>query len=84
MAAILGAHTIGSEQRVILMKEVILYGVVAVSSLILLAYTVHMFIGGMVSERTETIAMVIAMLVGAFVIGFMAWDVIRRRRGFRP
>ena len=66
------------------MKEVIVYGVVAVSSLILLAYTVHMFIGGMVSERTETIAMLIAMIIGAIAIGFMVWDVIRRRRGFRP
>ena len=63
------------------MKEVIVYGVVAISSLILLGYTVHMFIGGIVSERTETIAMVIAMAIGAIVIGFMVWDVIRRRRG---
>jgi hypothetical protein len=66
------------------MKEVIVYGVVAVSSLILLGYTVHMFIGGIVSERTETIAMLIAMLVGAIAIGFLAWDVIRRRRGLGP
>ena len=62
------------------MKEVIVYGVVAISSLILLGYTVHMFIGGMVSERTETLAMIIVMLIGAVAIGFMAWDVIRRRR----
>jgi hypothetical protein len=66
------------------MKEVIVYGVVAVSSLILLGYTVHMFIGGIVSERTETITMLIAMLIGAIAIGFLVWDVIRRRRGLSP
>lgn len=66
------------------MKEVIVYGIVAISSLILLGYTVHMFIGGIVSERTETIVMLIAILTGATVIGFMAWDIIRRRRGFGP
>ena len=66
------------------MKEAIVYGVVAISSLILLGYTVHMFIGGIVSERTETLAMVIVMLIGAVAIGFMVWDVIRRRRGLGP
>jgi len=66
------------------MKEAIVYGVVAISSLILLGYTVHMFIGGIVSERTETLAMVVVMLIGAVAIGFMAWDVIRRRRGLGP
>lgn len=66
------------------MKEAIVYGIVAISSLILLGYTVHMFIGGIVSERTETLAMVIVMLIGAVAIGFMVWDVIRRRRGLGP
>ena len=66
------------------MKEAIVYGVVAISSLILLGYTVHMFIGGIVSERTETLAMVVVMLIGAVAIGFMVWDVIRRRRGLGP
>jgi hypothetical protein len=63
------------------MKEVIVYGIVAISSLILLGYTVHMFIGGIVSERTETLAMAIVMIIGAIAIGLMTWDVIRRRRG---
>jgi len=63
------------------MKEAIVYGIVAISSLILLGYTVHMFIGGIVSERTETLATAVVMIIGAVAIGFMAWDVIRRRRG---
>lgn len=66
------------------MKEVIVYGIVAVSSLVLLGYTVHMFIGGIVSERTENIAMAVVVVIGAVAIGFMAWDVIRRRRSAGP
>lgn len=65
------------------MKEIIVYGIVAISALILLAYSVHMLVGGIVSEQTEHIAMVAVVLAGAVAIGFMAWDVIRRRRGQR-
>lgn len=62
------------------MKEAVVYGIVAISSLVLLGYTVHMFIGGIVSERTETVVMVVAIFFGTVAIGIMAWDVIRRRR----
>lgn len=62
------------------MREILIYGIIATSSLILLAYTVHMFIGGLVSERTETLAMIAVVCVGAIAMGLMAWDVIRRRR----
>jgi hypothetical protein len=62
------------------MKEAIVYGIVAVSSLVLLGYTVHMLIGGIVSERTEAMVMVVAIFFGTVTIGIMAWDVIRRRR----
>ena len=63
------------------MKEAIIYGIISITSLILLGYTVHMFIGGIVSERTENIATVIVMLIGAVTYCFLAWDVIKRRRG---
>lgn len=66
------------------MKEIIVYGIAATSSLILLAYTVHMFIGGLVSERTETLAMIGVTSLGAIGIGFLAWKVIKIRRGEQP
>lgn len=62
------------------MREIIIYGIVAISSLILLAYTVHMFVGGLVSRQTEHALMAVAVVIGAVAMGIMAWDVIRRRR----
>ncbi len=63
------------------MKEVIIYGLVAFSSLTMLAFTVHMFLGGLVDERTETLTMVAVTLIGAIVMAFLVWDVLRRRKG---
>ena len=62
------------------MREVIILIVVALSSLFILGYSVHMFIGGLVSERTETIAIVVSCLVGAIVMGFMGFDIVKQRR----
>lgn len=62
------------------MKEIIVYGMVAVSSLLLMGYSVHMLVGGLVSERAEHIAMAVVVFAGVLGIGFMVWDVIRRRR----
>ena len=63
------------------MKEIIIYGLVALSSLTMLAYTVHMFIGGLVSEETESLVMGGAIIIAAIVMAFLARDVLRRRRG---
>lgn len=63
-------------------KEIIIYGLVGISSLTMLAYTVHMFIGGMVSERTEKFVMLGAVVIGAIVLAVLAWDIIRRRRNY--
>lgn len=62
------------------MKEVILYAIAAVSSLFILGYSVHMFVHGLVSPETERWLIIGACLIGASVIGLMAWDVIQRRR----
>ncbi|MDQ6951884.1 MAG: hypothetical protein Q9M26_09500 [Mariprofundales bacterium] len=61
------------------MKEALIYLISAIASLIVLGYSVHILIGGMVSEQTETIAITIAMIAGAGVIGWMVRDVLRRR-----
>lgn len=63
------------------MKEALIYSIVALSSLTVLGYTVHMFIGGLVEPETEKTAIIVAVIVGAIVIGLMAWDVIKRRLG---
>ena len=61
-------------------KEALIYIMVAISSLFMITYVVHMFIGGLVSEGTEHSVMAVAFAVWACVIGAMAWDVVRRRR----
>ena len=60
--------------------EVLVYAVVAVSSLFLTAYAVHMLVGGLVAPETEYAVMGGACLMVGAAIGFMAWDVVRRRR----
>lgn len=61
-------------------KEIIIFTLVSVSSMFLLGYSVHMFIGGLVSETTETLVITIACFIGLLVISYMAWDIIKIRR----
>ena len=61
------------------MKETILYTIAAISSIVIFGYTVHMFIGGLVSRELELTIIAITCVIAATVIGFMAWDVMRRR-----
>ena len=61
------------------MKEIIVYLIAAVAGLTVLGYSVHMLIGGLVSRATEYTVIAIACALGAAVLGFMAWDVVRRR-----
>lgn len=63
------------------MKEILIYAFIAVSSMVLWSYVVHMLIGGLVSEETEYLVMGIAVAIGVIIIGTMTWDVVQRRRG---
>jgi len=63
------------------MKEAIIYLIVAVSSLLLMAYTVHMFVGGLVDEETEQMITIIVLGVSATVMAFLGWDIVKRRTG---
>ena len=72
-----GGHT--EKMQAMSMKEVIFYLIAAATSLIVLGYTVHMFVGGLVSDRSEYTIMAVAAGLWACVIGALAWDVIRRR-----
>lgn len=62
------------------MREIIIYVFVALSGLFILGYSVHMFIGGLVSESTEITIISVACLAGSAVIAFMGWDIIKQRR----
>jgi membrane protein implicated in regulation of membrane protease activity len=61
-------------------KEILIYAVVAASSLFLMTFVAHMMVGGLVAPETE-VKITIGLCAGvACVIGAMAWDVARRRR----
>jgi multisubunit Na+/H+ antiporter MnhB subunit len=62
------------------MKEVIILLFVAISSLFILGYSIHMFIGGLVSPQTEKIAILTAVIIGAVVLVLLGLDIVRQRR----
>ena len=61
-------------------KEALIYIAISISSLFMISYVVHMFIGGMVSAGTEHSIQAAVTVVWAVGLGAMAWDIIRRRR----
>ena len=62
------------------MKEIIIYTIAAIACLAILAYSIHMFVGGLVSAELEKILMIGGTFIGAIVIGLMARDVVRTRK----
>lgn len=62
------------------LKEILLYGLVSISSLCILAYTVHMFVGGLVEKETERLIMGGVVLTAAAAMIFMVKDVLKVRR----
>lgn len=64
------------------MKEILIYSLATVAALIMLGYSMHMLVGGLVSRVTEFVIISIACLMGLVVISYMVWDVVRRRRNF--
>lgn len=61
--------------------EILIYLVAAISALAITGYTMHMFIGGLVSPEAEYQFITLACLVVFGVIAYMAWDVVQRRTG---
>ena len=62
------------------MKEIIIYAIAVIGCLAILAYSIHMFVGGLVSAELEKILMIGGTLIGATIIGLMARDVVRTRK----
>lgn len=63
-----------------LIKEVPVYLAVAISSLLIMCFFVHAMVGGLVSLETEYTLYVLICIIDITAMGFMARDVIRRRR----
>ncbi len=61
------------------MRAIIMYVIGVAASLAILGYTVHMFLGGIVTPATEQIITLIVICLGAIAIFWMTWDILRRR-----
>lgn len=63
-----------------IMKEIIVLVLVALSSVFILGYSIHMLIGGLVSKETETWIIAGACSVGVIILIFMGLDIVKQRR----
>lgn len=61
-------------------KEIVILVIVGFSSLFVLGYSVHMFIGGLVAPETEKWAIIIACSIGVAVLAFLGFDIVKQRR----
>ena len=61
--------------------EALIFLLAAICGLFITGFAVHMFIGGLVSIETEYRLIGVVCLFVACGIGYMLWDVIKRRAG---
>lgn len=62
------------------MKEIFILIFVAISSLFILGYSIHMLIGGLVSPQTEKLAIMVACVIGTLILIFLGLDIVKQRR----
>ena len=66
-----------------IVQEAAVYLVVAISSLFIMGFVMHMLVGGLVSPETEELLIILICLVDLVAMSLMARDVIMRRRGLK-
>lgn len=62
------------------MKEFIVYGISGLASLFIFGYSIHMFVGGLVSEQVEIALIAMVVLVAAAVEIYLIRDALLHRR----
>jgi ABC-type bacteriocin/lantibiotic exporter with double-glycine peptidase domain len=62
-----------------MMVEALIFLLAAICGLFITGFAVHMFIGGVVSTELEFKLIAFVCMLVACGIGYMAWDVIKRR-----
>ena len=63
------------------LTEILIYSVSAISALFITGFSVHMFVGGLVSQEAEYQLIAAACIIVASATAYMAWDVIQNRSG---
>ena len=59
--------------------EVLIYLVAIMSAVFIAGFSVHMFVGGLVSPEVENQLIVLGCLIVVCVTAYMTWDVIQNR-----
>lgn len=62
------------------MKEILIYLVSGLASLFIFGYSVHMFVGGLVSEQLEMILIALVVIIAAVAEIWFIRDAMLRRR----
>ena len=60
--------------------EIAIYLLVGCSSLFLVSYSVHMFVGGLIDPLLERNITIGVTIIWFFVLVFIGWDIAKRRR----
>lgn len=60
------------------MRAIIMYAIGAIAFLAILGYSVHMFIGGLVTPNVEYTVTAAVIILGAIAISWMTWDILHR------
>jgi len=61
------------------MRELLVYGVSGLAAVFIFGYSVHMFVGGLVSARTEIMLIIAVVLLAALGIGYLLWNALSNR-----
>ncbi len=64
-----------------MMVEILIFLVAGIGALLIAGYSVHMFIGGLVSNDSEQRIIFIVCTLVFCVMAYMAWDVVQKRTG---
>jgi len=67
------------QTRRMLMREALVYLAIAISSLVMMGYAIHMLVGGLVSIEIEYLLITVACVIMSGVMGYMVREVIQRR-----
>ena len=62
------------------MREVLVYLFSGIASLVVFGYSIHMFVGGLVSERAEIALIAIVVVVAAAAEVYLIRDAMLKRR----
>jgi hypothetical protein len=62
------------------MKEILVYGISGIASLFIFGYSVHMFVGGLVSEQVEIGLIALVVIAAAAAEVYFIRDALLNRR----